>query len=113
MLGRNFTNPNGSLGDDVVVYGFLKATLSPSGGSTDVCQHAATFNFSSCSSSLRYKSNVVPYSRGLDVIRRMNPISFSWNSGGKRDIGFAAEEVAAVEPLLATQNSKGEIEGVK
>jgi uncharacterized coiled-coil DUF342 family protein len=30
-----------------------------------------------------------------------------------RDIGFGAEEVNAVEPLLTTRNEKGEIEGVK
>jgi hypothetical protein len=30
-----------------------------------------------------------------------------------RDIGFGAEEVAEVEPLLTTRNYKGEIEGVK
>jgi type III secretory pathway lipoprotein EscJ len=29
------------------------------------------------------------------------------------DIGFGAEEVAAVEPLLVTLNDKGEVEGVK
>ena len=30
-----------------------------------------------------------------------------------RDVGFAAEEVECVEPLLVTYNPKGEIEGVK
>ena len=30
-----------------------------------------------------------------------------------RDMGLIAEEVAGVEPLLTTQNEKGEIEGVK
>jgi len=30
-----------------------------------------------------------------------------------RDLGLGAEEVAAVEPLLVTYNSKGEVEGVK
>jgi len=29
------------------------------------------------------------------------------------DVGFGAEEVARVEPLLTTTNDKGEIEGVK
>jgi hypothetical protein len=113
VLGRNFANPSGSLGDDVVVYGFLRATLSPSGGSVDVCQNAGTFNFSSCSSSMRYKSEVATFGRGLEVVRRLRPIVFNWNSGGARDVGFGAEEVAAVEPLLSTYNSRGEIEGVK
>ncbi|MEP6902871.1 MAG: hypothetical protein ABJA66_14050 [Actinomycetota bacterium] len=30
-----------------------------------------------------------------------------------RDVGFAAEEVEQVEPLLATYNKDGQIEGVK
>ena len=30
-----------------------------------------------------------------------------------RDVGFGAEEVNKIEPLLTTRNSKGEIEGVK
>ena len=30
-----------------------------------------------------------------------------------RDLGFVAEEVAAVEPLMTTVNEKGETEGVK
>jgi hypothetical protein len=30
-----------------------------------------------------------------------------------RDMGFVAEEVAEIEPLLVTNNDKGEIEGVK
>ncbi|MBK9171725.1 MAG: tail fiber domain-containing protein [Chloracidobacterium sp.] len=47
-------------------------------------------------SSLRYKSNVEPYDRGLEVVRRLRPIAFQWNSGGLLDIGFAAEEVATV-----------------
>lgn len=113
VLGRNFTNPSGSLGDDVVVYGFLRATLSPAGGSIDVCQNAATFIFSSCSSSLRYKTDVRAFTRGLDVVRRLKPIAFDWESGGRRDVGFAAEDVAAVEPLLAIHGDTGEIEGVK
>jgi D-hexose-6-phosphate mutarotase len=33
--------------------------------------------------------------------------------GGAKDIGFGAEDVAAIEPLLVTYNNTGEIEGVK
>ena len=44
---------------------------------------------------------------------RLLPIAFSWTADRTRDVGFGAEEVAAVEPLLATRNAAGEIEGVK
>jgi hypothetical protein len=48
-----------------------------------------------------------------DVVRRLRPITFNWKDGGMKDIGFGAEEVEKIEPLLTTRNDKGEIEGVK
>ena len=66
-----------------------------------------------CSSSIRYKENIVDYGSGLDLIGRLRPVSFKWKSDGKADLGLVAEEVAAIDPLLATYNEKGEIEGVK
>jgi hypothetical protein len=97
--------------DAVHIWGVLRVGLEGS-GATDVCRNAA-LRLSSCSSSLRYKDEVETYSRGLDVIRRLRPIIFDWKTSGQRDLGFAAEEVASIEPLLATHNDKGEIEGVK
>lgn len=66
-----------------------------------------------CSSSLRYKTGVASFLGGLDVVRRLRPIRFTWKEGGIQDIGFAAEEVNEIEPLLATRNKRAEIEGVK
>jgi len=40
-------------------------------------------------------------------------VTFRWKSNGQTDIGFVAEEVNEVEPLLNNFNEKGEIEGVK
>src|SRR5262249_4771877 len=65
------------------------------------------------SSSLRYKTDVRPFSSGLDIVQRLRPITFNWKQGGTRDVGLAAEEVEKVEPLLTFRNDKGEIEGVK
>jgi hypothetical protein len=62
---------------------------------------------------LRYKTDVQSFQGGLDVVRRLRPISFNWKEGGLRDVGFGAEEVEQIEPLLTTYNDKGEIEGVK
>jgi stage V sporulation protein SpoVS len=66
-----------------------------------------------CSSSLRYKTGVASFLGGLDVVRRLRPIRFTWKEGGMQDIGFAAEEVNEIEPLLATRNKRAQIEGVK
>jgi len=52
-------------------------------------------------------------SSGNSVTRRLRPITSTWKSDGVRDLGFAAEEVAAIDPLLATYTGEGEIEGGK
>jgi hypothetical protein len=43
----------------------------------------------------------------------LRPITFDWKANGEADLGLAAEDVAAVEPLLVIHNDKGEVEGVK
>jgi hypothetical protein len=83
-----------------------------SSGATAVCRNASN-ELATCSSSLRYKSNVATFAGGLDIINRLRPISFKWKQDGMPDIGLGAEEVAQVEPLLTFRNAKGEIEGVK
>jgi hypothetical protein len=92
--------------DKVVVYGLGTA------GSTQLCRNASN-QIATCSSSLRYKTNIVPFSGGLAIISRLRPITFSWKQGGVRDVGLGAEEVEKVEPLLTFRNAKGEVEGVK
>ena len=62
---------------------------------------------------MRYKTNIAPFSFGLSLVRQLNPIRFEWKTGGTKDLGFSAEDVAAIEPLLVTYNSNGEVEGVK
>jgi hypothetical protein len=64
-------------------------------------------------SSLRFKTNPQPFLGGLDIIRRLRPISFNWKDGSGHDIGLGAEDVAKVAPSFTFTNSKGEITGVK
>ena len=49
----------------------------------------------------------------MNLVSRLHPITFNWKDGGMADLGFGAEDVAKVEPLLVTHNAKGEVEGVK
>ncbi len=79
----------------------------------NLCRNFGSRAIVSCASSLRYKSNVETFGSGLNIINRLRPISFTWKSDGRRDIGFGAEEVFQIEPLLTTSNEAGEIEGVK
>lgn len=98
--------------DTVRVSGLLVVGGLGTAGSTDICRNSSN-QIATCSSSLRYKTNIQTFTGGLDIVRRLRPITFNWKAGGSADVGFAAEEVAAVEPLLATYNGKGEVEGVK
>jgi len=81
-------------------------------GSTPLCRNASN-QIGPCSSSLRYKTNIASFDSGLNLVSRLHPIAFDWKDSGARDIGFGAEEVEKVEPLLTFRNDKGEIEGVK
>jgi len=87
------------------------------GGSDSVCLGPLLPSqlrfFAQCSSSRRYKDNIEDFRGGLDVVRRLRPVTFNWKSNGAKDIGFVAEEINEVEPLLNNFNENGEVEGVK
>jgi hypothetical protein len=98
------------------VSGRLKLDQIDSGvgaGTTQLCRNIANVIATCSSSSLRYKQDITPFNGGLDLIRRLHPISFTWKADSSRDLGLGAEDVAKVEPLLITHNDKGEIEGVR
>lgn len=70
-------------------------------------------DLSACSSSERYKENIQDLGLGLDTIMSLRAVSFDWKGTGQNDFGFVAEEVAALNGLLATYNKDGEVQGVK
>lgn len=98
-LGRE----NGA--DTVRIFGLGTA------GSTTLCRNASN-QISTCSSSRRYKSNIRFFADGLNLLNKLNPVSFNWNTSDQADIGLIAEEVAEVEPRLTYKNQNGEIEGI-
>lgn len=81
-------------------------------GVTAVCFDASLV-LSACSSSGRYKTKINSFTSGLDLVRRLQPVSFNWKADNKADMGLIAEEVAEVDAGLVTHNDKGEVEGVK
>jgi hypothetical protein len=102
-----------STGDDtVIVPGKLTVGTLGSAGSTQLCLNASN-QIANCSSSLRYKTDLRPFTAGLSIINRLQSISFTWKEGGLRDLGLGAEEVQKIEPLLVTLNAQGQVEGVK
>ena len=95
----------------LAVNGTVSLNLA-SGGAINVCFDASN-RLATCSSSIRYKENVVSFDGGLDVVRQLHPVTFRWKDGGKQDVGLIAEQVKDVEPLLTTTRADGEVEGVK
>jgi hypothetical protein len=111
VVGVSNTVVLGRGADTVQIPGTLAVGVLAGGGTAALCRNPAN-QVASCSSSLRYKSDVAPFQAGRDVVGRLRPIRFTWKTNGSPDIGLAAEDVADVEPLLAFRNGQGEIEGV-
>lgn len=100
--------------DKLDVIGVIRVgTLGSGAGTTETLCRNGLNQISICSSSLRYKTNIAAFAPGLQLIQQLRPISFDWKQGGRRDVGFGAEEVARVNALFVTFNQQGEVEGVK
>jgi hypothetical protein len=112
-VSKDFVRVPGSMGiaGNLDVVNFLSVGLLFV-GSTPLCI-GINNELASCASSLRYKTDVTPFLGGLSILNRLHPITFTWRTDGKRDVGLGAEQVAQVEPLFTFTNAKGEIEGVK
>ena len=109
----NATQMSIAPGGAVTVNGTLAVFNISSPGDVPLCYNGVTSRLALCSSSLRYKDHIQPFTSGLDLIRRLRPISFTWKQNGAPDIGFGAEDVAKVEPRLVIYNKQGEVEGLK
>jgi hypothetical protein len=64
-------------------------------------------------SALRFKTNIDYNGVDGDLLYKLKPVSFESKSDGSKHIGFIAEDVAEVEPRLATYDSNGEPVGVE
>jgi hypothetical protein len=113
VLGRERTN--GFINDVVVIHGSSFRT----NGADHLCINdfdellrcnglGLTFNESNAA-----RTNVAPFASGLDLVKQLRPISFDLPGVETRSVGFAADEVAKINPLLVNYNQKGEAEGVK
>ena len=66
-----------------------------------------------CGSSNRYKEKIEPLRLGIRTVEKMEPVTFKWKDRDELSLGFIAEQVAAIDPLLATYDKDGEVQGVK
>lgn len=100
--------------DKLHVNGIIRVvTLGVADTTTTLCRNTSNQIATCNSSSLRYKTDVKPFAGGLDMVKLLRPITFTWKQGGSRDLGFGAEDVAKIEPLLTFNNERGEVDGVK
>lgn len=109
-----FLNNDGgltSVGGNLWIGGTTQLVLDAA-GATDVCRNGSG-KLSFCSSSGRYKEEIVPLSLGMGIVQQLQPVTFKWKDQPRRDLGFVAEAVAEISPLLTTYNAEGQIEGVK
>lgn len=59
------------------------------------------------------RTDTKPFRRGLDAVKRLNPISFKWKYDGNEDIGLNVKEVADIEPQIVSFNAQGAAEHIK
>jgi hypothetical protein len=105
------------------------AVLLPSIGSTTAAQSGAvclgsggnlTFDpTNTCiTSSIRYKQNIEPLNEGLDAVMRLRPVTYEYKPGYLktdigRQVGFVAEDVQKIDPLLTPLDATGQPRGVE
>jgi Chaperone of endosialidase len=99
--------------DRVRIYGKLAINTRAAATATHLCINTLTDEIADCSSSIRYKKNVVSFDTGLSLVNRLRPVTFDWKESNENDLGLIAEEVEAINPLLVTYNKNGEVQGVK
>lgn len=92
------TPPAGSLSTGVSVGGYLY--VSQSGYAQNWYQ----------TSDRNQKTNIVPFSTCLNDILKLEPCMFNWvnQEGGQKDLGFIAQDVKAVWPIL-TEETNGNL----
>jgi hypothetical protein len=88
------------------------ATLTGGVGYSNTLCYNASNVLGLCSSSRRYKENIENYAKGMEVVEKLNPVTYDWKDGQGHDIGLIAEDVDAVEELFAVKKD-GVIEGVR
>jgi hypothetical protein len=103
----------------VTAYGYVALPNIYSTGSGDVslCQQSGgggivTYG-SVCGTSLRStKNNIAPLIHGLDYIMAMTPVTFNFKVNNEPDIGFIADDMAAIDPLFGAYD-KGKLYNFK
>lgn len=65
-----------------------------------------------CSSLSEFKDNIAPLTDATKLALRLKPVAYDSKTSGRPEIGLIAEDVAEVEPRLATFDGDGRLVGV-
>lgn len=105
VLGRNIT---GNTADTTYVDNLNIKTVGVGPGVTDIGVNANGFVVNQASD-LRLKKNVSTIEGALDKVKRLRGVKYQWNDeskgGSDYRLGFIAQEVSEVEPLLSFVNT--------
>jgi endosialidase-like protein len=83
------------------------------GGGTPLCRGGINLLITNCNaSSIRYKKNIRSFDGGLDIVKKLRPITFDWRTDGTNDLGLSAEDVEKVAAEFVFYD-KGQLEGVR
>lgn len=94
------------------VSGVVHLSSLGAGGGNALCQNG-NGEIAHCSSSRRYKQDIVDLDEALKLVDRLRPVSYHWVDSNAEAIGLVAEEVAEIDSRLVTVNADGQIEGVR
>ncbi len=88
--------------------GSAVAQFNNAGAETCTISPGAGTQFA-CSSDARLKGNVVTIANGLDVIKQLRGVNFTWNDDPtqKNQEGFIAQELMQILPQAVSQDSNG------
>lgn len=63
-------------------------------------------------SSIKFKENVEPFSKGLEIADSLRPVQYNFLPNGEDDVGLIAEEVEEIYPDLVAEDEDGN-KGIK
>ncbi len=96
-------NVTGGITTGIVTYAAATADTAAA-----VCRNSAG-QLAGCTSSSRFKTDVTAGAYGLDELRLLQAVSYTWTSTGQLDYGFIAEAVAGIIPQAVTYDANGEV----
>jgi hypothetical protein len=109
-VGSSFSGP-GVPENGLSVLGAIRVGALGSAGTNQLCRNASN-EIALCSSSARYKGEIEALDLALDTVLALRPVTYLWTSDDSADIGFVAEDIAAIDERLITRNADGQVEGV-